>query len=405
MSAARHQVAIVGGGMVGATLALLLVQRARIPAAAVLLLEPEPAQPLPPGAAFELRVSAISPANRRLLQQLGVWALLDLSRVAAYERMAVWSESTPPDSPDVLRFDAAELGEPDLGCIVENRNLQAALLARCAAVGLAPLHSRLASLATNQDGVRLGLDGNTLDVELVVGADGANSAVRRLLGIGENVREYGERGIVATVSSERGHQHTAWQRFLSTGPLALLPLASGETSIVWSAQDAEAARLMDLPAAEFSAALTVASAGVLGRLTLTSARAAFALRRMTAKRFAGKRCALVGDAAHVIHPLAGQGVNEGLQDALCLAEALAARPARESPGAERQLAAYARERRAGNAVTGAMMDALDALFTGSGPVTRMAATAGMALVARSRLARRFFFTRAAGRGTTRSSGT
>ncbi|HMA10992.1 MAG TPA: FAD-dependent monooxygenase [Steroidobacteraceae bacterium] len=397
MSAARHQVAIVGGGMVGAALALLLVQRARIPAAAILLLEPEPARPLPPGAAYELRVSAISPANRRLLQQLGAWALMDLSRVAAYERMAVWSESTPPDSPDVLRFDAAELGEPDLGSIVENRNLQAALLARCAAVGIAPLHSRLASLETSLEGVRLGLEGNTLDVELVVGADGANSAVRRLLGIGETVREYGERGIVATVSSERGHQHTAWQRFLSTGPLALLPLANGETSIVWSAQDAEATRLMDLPAAEFSEALTVASAGVLGRLTLTSARAAFALRRMTAKRFAGNRCALVGDAAHVIHPLAGQGVNEGLQDALCLAEVLAARPARESPGAERQLAAYARERRAGNAVTGAMMDALDGLFTGSGPVTRMVATAGMALVARSRLARRFFFTRAAGR--------
>jgi ubiquinone biosynthesis UbiH/UbiF/VisC/COQ6 family hydroxylase len=215
------------------------------------------------------------------------------------------------------------------------------------------------------------------------------------LGIGETQRPYGERGIVATVACERGHQHTAWQRFLSTGPLALLPLANGEVSIVWSAQDAEATRLMDLPAPEFSAELTRASAGVLGQLALTSARAAYPLRRMWADRFAGNRCALVGDAAHVIHPLAGQGVNEGFQDALGLATALAARPARESVGAERALQAYARERRSGNVVTGTMMDALDALFTGSGAVTRMAATAGMALVARSPLARRFFFTRAA----------
>jgi ubiquinone biosynthesis UbiH/UbiF/VisC/COQ6 family hydroxylase len=400
MSAMRYPVAIVGGGMVGAALALLLVQRARIPAASVLLLEPEPAAPIAPGSAYEQRVSAISPGNRGLLQELGAWQCMDLSRVASYECMAVWSGSIPPDSPDVLRFDAAELGEPDLGSIVENRNLQAALLARCAALGITPLESRIAALSITPDGARVTLDSQSLDVELVVGADGANSAVRRMLGIGQTAREYGQRGIVATVSSQRGHQHTAWQRFLDTGPLALLPLASGDSSIVWSAQDAEATRLMQLPAAEFSAALTEASSGVLGRLTLVSARAAFALRRMTAKRFAGSGCALVGDAAHVIHPLAGQGVNQGLQDALCLADALAARPARESVGAERALQTYARERRSGNAVTGAMMDTLDALFTGSGPLTRMAATAGMSLVARSPQARRFFFTRAA---TNRSS--
>jgi 2-polyprenyl-6-methoxyphenol hydroxylase-like FAD-dependent oxidoreductase len=152
---------------------------------------------------------------------------------------------------------------------------------------------------------------------------------------------------------------------------------------------------MDLPAAEFSAALTAGSAGVLGKLSLVSARAAFSLRRMTAHRFAGNRCALVGDAAHVIHPLAGQGVNEGMHDALCLAQALAHRPGRESVGAERALQVYARERRSGNQVTGAMMDALDALFTGSADVTRMAATAGMAVVARSPQARHFLFRRAA----------
>jgi ubiquinone biosynthesis UbiH/UbiF/VisC/COQ6 family hydroxylase len=320
---------------------------------------------------------------------------MDMARAAAYERMTVWSESTPPDSPDVLRFDAAELGEPDLGTIVENRNLQAALLQRCAALGLLPRKARMTSIEIAPEAARLSLDGQVLDVELVVGADGANSAVRQMLGMGQTTREYGERGIVATVNSERGHQRTAWQRFLRTGPLALLPLANGDSSIVWSSQDGEAERLMALPAAEFSAELTAASAGVLGQLHLASARAVFPLRRMTANRFASERCALVGDAAHVIHPLAGQGVNEGILDAQCLAEVLAQRPARESLGAARALQRYARQRRSGNAVTGAMMDTLDALFTGSGDLTRMAATAGMALVARSQLARRFFFMRAA----------
>lgn len=400
MSGERCQVAVVGGGMVGAALALLLARRARVAPASILLLEPEPSQPLPDDAPYELRVSAISPGNRRMLQDIGAWQCMNLSRVAAYERMVVWSESTPPDSPDVLRFDAGELGEPDLGSIVENRNLQAALLARCEEAGITRVASRVDSLEISTDGARLGLGGGTVDAELVVGADGANSAVRKLLGIGETQRPYGERGIVATVACERSHQHTAWQRFLSTGPVAMLPLANGGISIVWSAQEAEATRLMDLPAAGFSAELTAASAGVLGRLTLTSARAAYPLRRMWANSFAGNRCALVGDAAHVIHPLAGQGVNEGFLDAQSLADALAARPARESVGAERALAAYSRERRSGNLVTGTMMDALDGLFTGSGAATRMAATAGMSLVARSSLARRFFFRQAA---TDRSS--
>jgi len=130
MSAARVQIAIVGGGVVGATLALLLVQRARIDSSQLLLVEPDPPQPRKPGAEYELRVSAIAPGNRRMLQELQVWAELDLQRVAAYEHIVVWQEATPADSPDVLRFDAAQLGEPDLGSIVENLNLQTALLQR-----------------------------------------------------------------------------------------------------------------------------------------------------------------------------------------------------------------------------------------------------------------------------------
>ncbi|HXC57717.1 MAG TPA: FAD-dependent monooxygenase [Steroidobacteraceae bacterium] len=395
MSAARVQIAIVGGGVVGATLALLLVQRARIDPSQLLLVEPEPPQPRKPGAGYELRVSAIAPGNRRMLQELQVWAELDLQRVAAYEHMVVWQEATPADSPDVLRFDAAQLGEPDLGSIVENLNLQTALLQRCAAAGIGVKQAAVTALTCDDTGAHIEVGDDRIEAELVVGADGASSAVRRMAGILGAQRDYGQRGIVATVDAEAGHQHTAWQRFLQTGPLALLPLASGQVSIVWSAQNATAEALLAMPADQFNNALTEASAGVLGVLRVAGARAAFPLRRFTAERFASHRCVLVGDAAHVIHPLAGQGVNEGLQDAVALADVLAARPARESVGAAQALQRYARARRSGNVLTAAMVDGLDTLFTGSGPLTAGLARAGMAVVARSRAAQRFFFTRAA----------
>lgn len=402
MSAERVQIAIVGGGVVGATLALLLVQRARIDSSQLLLVEPEPPQPRKPGAGYELRVSAIAPGNRRMLDELQVWPQLDLQRIAAYERMVVWHEATPADSPDVLRFDAAQMGEPDLGSIVENINLQTALLQRCTAAGIRLKQAAVTALACDEAGVHIEVGDDRIEAELVVGADGASSAVRRMAGITGTQRDYGQRGIVATVDTESGHQHTAWQRFLRTGPLALLPLANGQVSIVWSAENTTAETLLAMPADQFSAALTEASAGVLGALRVAGPRAAFPLRRFTAERFAGNRCVLVGDAAHVIHPLAGQGVNEGLQDAAALADALAARPARESAGAAQALQRYARARRSGNVLTAAMVDALDTLFTGSGPLTAGLARAGMALVARSRAAQRFFFARAAAHRTTRS---
>jgi len=399
MSAARVQVAIVGGGLVGATLALLLVQRGRVDPLQVLLLEPDPPKARPHAADYELRVSAISPGNRRLLRELGVWQRMDLTRVAQYEHMVVWHEATPADSPDVLRFDAATLGEPDLGSIVENLNLQAALLQQCVEAGISLRQAAITGLTCDESSARLTLGEEGIDAELVVGADGASSAVRCLAGIGGAQHDYGQRGIVATIDTAAGHQHTAWQRFLKTGPLAMLPLASGQVSIVWSAENATADALLAMSADQFSDALTAASAGVLGKLRVASARAAFALRRLTAERFAGTRCVLVGDAAHVIHPLAGQGVNEGLQDALALAEALAARPARESVGAAQALQRYARARRSGNAMTAAVVDGFDGLFTGSGPLTAELGRVGMALVARSRGLQRLFFTQAAGQGS------
>jgi ubiquinone biosynthesis UbiH/UbiF/VisC/COQ6 family hydroxylase len=359
------------------------------------VIEPAPAVAPVTGAPFELRVSAISPGNRALLADLGVWQALDASRIANYERMVIWHESVPPDSPDVLRFDAAEAGEADLGSIVENNALQAQLLQRCADQGICILHESLRALQVDADAATLDLGGTQVIAELVVGADGAASAVRAALGMQAEGRDYGQRAIVATVRGERSHGGTAWQRFLSTGPLALLPLPGDECSIVWSAVNERAAALLAMQPLDFEAALTAASAGVLGALRLTSSRAAFPLRRLAAQDYVRQRAVLVGDAAHVIHPLAGQGVNQGLADVLALATALAGRPARESPGALAALRRYERERRAGNALVAATVDGLDLLFTNSGALRSWAAREGMALVGRSRPARQFLVRQAA----------
>ncbi|MEO8315500.1 MAG: FAD-dependent monooxygenase [Pseudomonadota bacterium] len=401
MNPIRVDVAIVGGAMVGTTLALLLARRAHIDANRIAVIEPVPAAAPLPGSPFELRVSAMSPGNRAVLNDLAVWQRLDASRIANYESMRVWHESVPPDSPDVLRFDAAEAGEPDLGSIVENSALQAALLKHCAEEGVRVFPHALRALDVDTAAATLHLDGTQIVAELVVGADGAASTVRQLTGMHADSREYGQRAIVATVRGERSHGHAAWQRFLSTGPLALLPLPGDACSIVWSAVNDRADQLLALTPAAFEAELTAASAHVLGALRLTSQRAAFPLRRLVAQEYVRQRVALVGDAAHVIHPLAGQGVNQGLEDAIALSEALAQRPARESPGALAALLRFQRERRAGNALVTATVDSLDLLFTGAGPLRAWVAAAGMGLVAQARPARSFLVRQAAGRSLPR----
>lgn len=388
-------VAIVGGGVVGATLALLLADVARIAAARIAVIEPA-APPAPAhGSPIALRVSAIAPGNRAMLQKAGAWQRLDATRIGHYERMRVWPGSIPPDSPDVLVFDAAEAGEPDLGCIVENAALQAALLATCSGRGIQVTTGTLEALRVDPDGAALTVDGQVLRAELVVGADGANSAARRMLGMPVAQRDYGQRAIVANLGTARPHQHTAWQRFLPTGPLALLPLPGAMVSLVWSATDEKASALLALAPGEFNSAVTEASGGVLGELALASERAAFPLRRMAAGDYVRSRVALVGDAAHVIHPLAGQGVNQGLEDAVSLATQLAARPPRESPGAMPALLRYQRERRAGNALVGGLVDSLDHLFTRPESLMSWVARTGMSVVARSSLARRALVRQAA----------
>jgi 2-octaprenyl-3-methyl-6-methoxy-1,4-benzoquinol hydroxylase len=228
--------------------------------------------------------------------------------------------------------------------------------------------ARAESLGQDGDGVSVRLDaGSNLRARLLLGADGADSRVAALAGIGNDARDYGQRGLVAYVRTARPHAATCWQRFLPDGPIALLPCADGRGSIVWSLPDDEATRLRDVDADAFGAELTRALDGRLGACTLDSPRALFPLRRSTAKAMLSGRVALIGDAAHVVHPLAGQGVNLGLRDVAALADSVAAAQAagREPLGGER-LARWARSRRSEAIVAARTFVAIHDAYTARG---------------------------------------
>lgn len=392
----EYDVAIAGGGLVGAALGALLVRQGRVDPRRVLILERDWVEAPATGSPLDLRVSAFSRASHQVLSDCDAWRRLDVQRVAAYERMQVWHEGIAPESRDALCFDAAEIAAPDLGAIIENRAVLAALQAAYRDGGGALRRERLAGFTQSPAGVTISTESGTLTARLVVGADGAASRVRELAGITATERSYGERAIVASIRTQLPHRATARQSFLATGPLALLPLADGQCSIVWSALEVEASRLLALGEADFNRELTRASGGVLGQLTLQSERLDFPLRRIAAERYVAGRCVLVGDAAHVIHPLAGQGVNQGLLDVAALCRVIAGRPAREDVAAKRQLRAYERERRSGNAIMGTLVDRLDGAFKGSPGVSGRLAREALAAVARSGLARAFFARQANG---------
>jgi 2-polyprenylphenol 6-hydroxylase len=255
----------------------------------------------------------------------------------------------------------------------------------------------LGSLEIGADDVRVTTPRGTLAARLVIGADGANSALRQAAGLTAETNAYGQTAIVATVSTQRPHESTAWQRFMRNGTLAFLPLADGTSSIVWSADDQLAAGLMRASDAGFAAELDRASDLALGGTRLLSERVAFPLHKVVAQRYVAQRVALIGDAAHVVHPLAGQGVNLGLLDAAALAQQVAvAVRAREDPGALGVLRAYERWRKSEVALMSSAIDAFDRLLAhGQGPLARVAQR-GLAWVNRSQELRRFFIRRALG---------
>ena len=361
----RLDAAVVGGGVVGCAAALAL---AKLGLEVTLVESRDP--PRWSASQRDLRVYAFAPDNAALLDQLGVWTAVREARAQPYRHMQVWDAA----GGGTLAFDADALARRELGWIVEHGLLVDRLWSALPAAGV-HVHcpARVAGLEQHDDGARLRLDdGGVLDARLVLAADGADSTVRGLAGIAVAMHDYGQRGVVAFVASEQPHADTAWQRFLPGGPLALLPFVDGDaqdrprctSSIVWTLPEAAAGRVLALDEEAFNRELTAAFGARLGALQLRSPRAAFPLRRQLADRYANGRVLLLGDAAHVVHPLAGQGVNLGLRDVVALRDAIAEAQSRHADyAAAPRLARWARTRKSENAASAHAFSAINRMFS------------------------------------------
>jgi 2-polyprenylphenol 6-hydroxylase len=388
-----YDVLIVGGGPVGLCAGALLARAASAGAALRVGLLQSAAAP------SDGRVLAVSRASERILKAAGAWPGI-APHAFAYERMRVWYPGVSATGAEALQFDAAEVGEPNLGYIIETQRISTALMDAFVAAGGELIEGELRAASVELGAhapVRVQTSAGELAAQLIVGADGARSAVRTAFGIGTHTGSYEQTAIVARLTPERPHQNTAWQRFVDGGTLALLPLADGNVSIVWSLREAHARALLEATSAQFEAQLLQHSDAVLGALHLAGPRLAFALQRLTAERYIAQHCALVGDAAHVVHPLAGQGVNLGLLDAAALAQlCIQARAQGEQLGAQRTLRAYERWRKGENQLMEFAIDAFNrVLAQGIGPVSTLARRA-LTLTNRSALLKRWFIGRALG---------
>ena len=338
----------------------------------------EPASDWPPDE-VDLRVSALTRASQRILENLGVWGAMAEMRVSPYRKMFVW-DATGSGS---IRFDAADIGEPDLGHIVENRVIQLALWRQLGkeenALRICPDQVDRMDLSAQRPHLVL-KSGQQIQTDLVVGAEGARSPVREMAGISSSGWAYDQSAIVATVWPQRHHGEAARQRFLPTGPLALLPIDNGCCSLVWSTSVPEAERLMALDERSFAHELAEASQQALGGIERIGPRAVFPLRLRHADRYVLPGLALVGDAAHGIHPLAGQGVNLGLLDIAALADVLgAAREQDRDLGSMATLRRYERARKGGNLEMLAAMDLFKRLFSNRIPPLSLARNLGLRL--------------------------
>jgi 2-polyprenylphenol 6-hydroxylase len=369
---------IVGGGMVGSALGCAAAEAGF----SVTLLERQEPQREWPKDEVDLRVSALTRASQRVLENLGVWQRMSELRISPYTDMEVWDAA----GNGRVHFSAAEIGEANLGHIVENRVTQLALwerLEQLPNVNLSfPAGVRELDLH-NGPAVHLS-DGKRLEAKLVVAADGRDSQLRAMAGIGTRGWDYDQHAIVATITVERHHADTARQRFMKEGPLAFLPLDDGRCSIVWSTSPQSAAELMALDDMAFCAALTEASEAMLGRVEAVGPRGVFPLRLGHAETYIRSGLALVGDAAHAIHPLAGQGVNLGLLDAAALAQTLIeARAAGRAIGSQATLRRYERARKGGNMAMLAAMDAFKRTFSNEIVPLKLVRNLGLSLADRS----------------------
>ena len=336
----RFDVIVVGGGLVGASFALAL-EKADV---AVALVEPQLPRPRTDDGSWDSRVYAVSPGNAGWLSELGVWDALPDTRLARVETMQIFGDQVRGR----LEFGAYDAGLRELAWIAENSLLHTEIwraLERSPHVTLF-CPARCQDLLWEEDQARLLLeDGRELAARLIVGADGIDSWMRDRAGISASLHEYGQDGVVANFATSRSHDDTAFQWFRSDGVLALLPLPGNRVSMVWSAPEERASELLALSAEALEDEIEIASDGVVGELQVLNPAVAFPLVRQRVERLVEPRVALIGDAAHNIHPLAGQGMNLGLRDARELANVLAGRGPHRDCGEYALLRRYERARK------------------------------------------------------------
>ena len=383
---AQYDVSIIGAGIAGSALALAL----RDQGLSIALVEAQSLDtPDLPDACdldhFDPRVSALTPQSRAFLQQLGAWEAIAAYRYCAYDHMTVWDAQGTGQ----IEFDRAEINASRLGYIVENRSIVGALQRQIgSAADIARLSPVTVEACERLDSSRLSLllnGGDSIETQLVVAADGALSQVRQMMQFATREWDYGHRALVCTVEVSQSHQNTAWQSFSPSGPLALLPLPGAHgrhfCSIVWSQQEAVVDDLLTLDDAAFCTALERASERRIGAVLGCSSRFAFPLRQRHAIDYVQPGVALVADAAHTIHPLAGQGINLGLQDVDVLAQEILAGLARDAePGQLDVLRRYQRRRKGENLLMMTAMDGFKHLFEQQALPVRWLRNAGMRTV-------------------------
>jgi 2-octaprenylphenol hydroxylase len=387
----QTDITIVGAGMVGAAAALSLSRGGFN----ITLIEAN-ATPQWSAEEYGLRVSAISAASERLLEDVGVWQTILNRRASPYEAMHVWDAGGSGG----LDFDAADSGQASLGHIVENNLINASLVEEIQNKSNINFltGSRLSDLSWLHDAILIKLEnGKEIRSTLVIAADGGNSQVRSLCGIEVSGHDYRQTGIVTRVRTSLAHENAAWQRFLPTGPLAFLPLADGSCSIVWSADQELAVELLELDDEEFSQQLAEAFEHRLGDVRMLSPRAGFPLQLANADSYSTERVVLLGDAAHRVHPLAGQGVNLGFQDVIDLtATLLEARQNGRGLADPLYLRKYARKRRADASLMLAGMDGIQRAFGSDLQLVCKSRNLVMGLINQSPGLKQFFVNRALG---------
>ena len=391
----NYDIAVIGAGMVGASAAALLARSGF----SVAIIDRREPRPFDSSADVGLRVSAFSPGSADILAEAGAWRQVERQRHCPYGKMVVEDR----DETSVLEFEAVEFGLDRLGTLAENDLVQWSLWQSLLATGgieiICP--DQVADLQYQSDQIEISLDSGTrISCKLLVAADGAQSGIRKRLGIRQDHWEYGQQGLVTVVRSATPNPGIAWQRFLDGGPLAFLPLQDGSSSIVWSLPEAEAVRLLELDEAGFLVELERAASGGEnhwpGQLVACGPRAAFPLTMRLSERYTSSRAVLIGDAAHVVHPLAGQGVNLGLLDAAGLVEILVgARQQSLDFAGPKVLEKFGRWRRSEAEVMARGMHSIKGLFApeGLGPLRRL----GLGLISRNWTAKEAFIRRAIGR--------